>query len=140
MKILSDTFGKIIMVTNQRGVGKGLMSILDLEDIHKNMLKAIQEEKGRIDRIYYCISLNDDDPLRKPNPGMAIQAKKDYPSIDFSRSLVVGNNISDMEFGRNAGMHTVFVKTTHPDIELPDPVIDLSFSDLAGFAKALQKS
>ena len=140
MKILSDVFGKIIMVTNQRGVGKGLMSLQDLEDIHENMLKAINKEKGRIDRIYYCISLNDDDPFRKPNPGMAIQAKKDFPTIDFSRSLVGGNNISDMEFGRNAGINTVFVKTTHPDIQLPDPMIDISFRNLAAFAKALPKS
>ena len=140
MKILADSFGKIIMVTNQRGVGKGLMTLADLDNIHEQMIKTVQAEKGRIDRIYYCTSLNDDDPFRKPNPGMAIQAKKDFPDLDLSRSLVIGNNISDMEFGRNAGMNTVFVKTTQPDIKLPNPAIDVSFEDLAAFAKALQKS
>jgi D-glycero-D-manno-heptose 1,7-bisphosphate phosphatase len=76
--------------------------------------------------------------LRKPNPGMALLAQKDFPKIVFPKSIMVGNKISDMEFGRNAGMHTVFVKTTHPEIGPPHPAIDLCFTNLAAFAKALQ--
>jgi histidinol phosphatase-like enzyme len=53
---------------------------------------------------------------------------------------MVGNNISDMLFGRNAGMHTVFLRTTRPLGPLPDPAIDLAFDSLIDFAKALQKS
>ena len=138
ISFFSELFMIIIIVTNQRGIGKGLMTENDLKDIHAYMLQAIKNAGGRIDRIYHCSSLDPGDPLRKPNPGMALLAKKDFPQINFSKAIMVGNKISDMEFGRNAGMHTVFVKTTHPDILLPHPAIDLSFPDLPSFAKALQ--
>jgi len=139
VKIFSEIFMMNIIATNQRGVGKGWMTEKDLEAIHEYMQQALEQAGGRIDRIYYCTSLNDDDPFRKPKPGMALQAKMDFPKIDFSKAIMIGNNISDMEFGRNAGMHTVFLTTTHPDIQLPHPVIDLVFSNLSAFAKALQQ-
>ncbi|RYZ62009.1 MAG: histidinol phosphate phosphatase, partial [Chitinophagaceae bacterium] len=74
---------------------------------------------------------------RKPNPGMAVQAKKDFPEIDFSKSIMVGNKPSDMRFGRAAGMYTVFLATTNPDQSYPHPDIDLRFNNLAEFAAAL---
>ena len=68
---------------------------------------------------------------------MAIKAKEQFPEIDFTHSIMIGNNISDMQFGRNAGMYTVFLKTTNPDIVFPHPDIDLVFDLLTDFAKAL---
>jgi D-glycero-D-manno-heptose 1,7-bisphosphate phosphatase len=50
---------------------------------------------------------------------------------------MVGNNLSDMEFGRNAGMYTVYLQTTRPDQPLPNPAIDLVFNSLYEFAKHL---
>jgi histidinol-phosphate phosphatase family protein len=131
-------FGQIVVVTNQRGVGKGMMTIADLQDIHDRMVGEIVLAGGRIDRIYFADSLDNDHPYRKPNPGMAHAAQQDLPGIDFSRSVMVGNNISDMEFGRNAGMYTVFLKTTSPDQPLPHVAIDLAFNSLSDFAKHLQ--
>lgn len=139
MKLLADHFSRIILTTNQRGIGRGMMTEDDLAEIHRRMLADIEAAGGRIDKIYYCTAAENGHPDRKPNPGMALAAKRDFPEIDLSRSLIAGNNISDMEFGRNAGMHTVFIKTTHPDILLPNPLIDLAFKDLPEFAKALQK-
>jgi D-glycero-D-manno-heptose 1,7-bisphosphate phosphatase len=139
LRIVAGVFGHILVVTNQRGVGKGLMTEKDLADIHLNMTQEIKEAGGRVDSIYYSDSLSNDHPHRKPNPGMAFQAKKEYPGIDLHRSVMVGNNISDMRFGRNAGMHTVFLRTTSPDHPLPDPLIDLSFNSLHDFAKALHR-
>jgi len=137
LAICNRLFGDIIIVTNQRGVGKGLMSELDLMEIHNKMLQEIEATGGRIDAIYYATSLDNDHPERKPHPGMALKAKADFPDIDFNKSIIVGNNISDMEFGRNTGMHTVFVRTTQPDLPLPHPFIDLAFNDLLKFASAL---
>jgi len=131
-------FGRIIVVTNQRGVGRGLMTEEDLLLIHEKMLLDIDETGGRIDKIYYCTSMDNEHPNRKPNPGMAIDARKDFPDIDFSRAVIVGNNLSDMGFGRNAGIHTVFVRTTNPEVSLPHPLIDMAFDTLPDFAKALQ--
>ncbi len=138
LQICSSTFGRIVLVTNQRGIGKGMMTAEGLALIHEKMMAEIRLAGGRIDRIYFSDSLRDDHPHRKPNPGMALAAREDFPEIDFARSVMVGNNLSDMEFGRNAGMHTVFLKTTSPGQPLPHPSIDLAFSSLYDFAKHLR--
>jgi histidinol-phosphate phosphatase family protein len=140
LKIFAEVFSTTILVTNQRGIGRGLMTEEDLKDIHTNMLHDIKSAGGRIDKIYYNTSPDNDDPMRKPQPGMALLAKKDFPQINFSQSIMVGNNVSDMLFGRNTGMFTVFLKTTSPDLELPHAAIDLAFDQLIDFAKALHKS
>jgi D-glycero-alpha-D-manno-heptose 1-phosphate guanylyltransferase len=134
---LNASFKYLIVVTNQRGVGRGLMTEDSLESIHHKMKDSINKSGGKIDGVYYCIANDRFNPERKPNPGMAFRAQKDFPGIDLSRSIMVGNNISDMRFGRNAGMHTVFVSTTTKNIQLPHPDIDLIFESLADFAKAL---
>lgn len=136
LALLANCFNRIVVVTNQKGVGKGWMSLEDLTDIHQNMLKAIAASGGRIDKVYFCADLSDDSPNRKPNPGMSLQAKNDFPSIDFNKSIMVGNRISDMGFGRNAGIYTVFLATTHPETPFPDPAIDLRFNNLLAFAEA----
>lgn len=137
MQIFNSKFGKIIIISNQRGVGKGLMAESDLNNIHYHMQSEIHSAGGRIDKIYYCTSTDNKHPDRKPNPGMAFKAKKDVPIIDFSKTIIVGNKPSDMLFGRNAGLYTVFIKTTNPDHLLPYPDIDLAFDSLVDFAKAL---
>ena len=138
IRTLAQIGGKIIITTNQRGVGKGFMTEEALEAIHKQMVKDIVAAGGRIDHIYYCTAVNNDHPNRKPNPGMIRLAQTDFPGINLKKSLIVGNNLSDMEFGRNAGIHTVFVKTTHPEQVLPHPWIDRAYESLPDFAKALQ--
>lgn len=137
---LNAVFGKVLIVTNQRGIGKGWMSEEDLNSIHQYMCEQIERAGGRIDKIYYCTALSNDDPNRKPNAGMAFQAKQDFPAIDFNKSIMVGNKPSDMQFGRNAGMHTVYVATTHPDTPFPHPDIDGRWNSLPDFTKALMKS
>lgn len=134
---LGEKFGPILVVTNQRGVGRQLMTEQALMTIHQEMIMEVQKAGGRIDAIYYCTSIHNDHPQRKPNPGMAYLAKEDFPSIDMSRAVMVGNNPSDMQFGRNAGMYTVFIKSTRPGQELPHPDIDLAFDSLQDFVNAL---
>ncbi len=138
MAVLNTLFKHIVVVTNQKGVGKGLMRIADLADIHSHMLSTIEQAGGRIDKIYFCSDLADDSPNRKPQPGMALQARQDFPAIDFSKSIMVGNRPSDMKFGRNAGIHTVYLATTHPETPFPHPDIDLRFNSLPEFATALK--
>ena len=139
VRYLSTRFKRIIVITNQRGVGKELMSEAELISIHDQMLADIEASGGRIHKIYYCTSTDNAHPNRKPNPGMFFEARRDFPDIDPARSIMVGNNLSDMEFGRNAGMYTVFVRTTNPEQPVPHSLIDLDFKDLATFAKALQE-
>ena len=67
---------------------------------------------GLVDAVYYCPDLADfDPPCRKPNPGMAIEAKSNFPDIDFKNSLMVGDSESDIQFGNRLGMKTLLVKT-----------------------------
>jgi len=135
--VLSQKFGRVIIVSNQRGVGRGLMTEDDLLDIHRNMQAGIEKAGGRIDKIYYCTSTDNKHLCRKPNPGMAFLARTEIPSIDWSRSVMVGNKPSDMLFGRYAGIYTVFVRTTNPEQPFPHTDIDLAFDSLGDFAKAL---
>lgn len=137
LPLLAQKFNKIIITTNQKGIGKGLMTDADLANIHQNMMNKLLDLGGRIDAIYYCSDLNNDSYNRKPQPGMAFQAKTDFPNIDLNKSIMVGNRMSDMEFGRNAGMHTVYLATTHPEAPFPDTKIDDRFDHLFQFAQAL---
>ncbi len=74
------------------------MTEADLAGIHQNMIGQIEASGGHIDKIYYCTSTDSKHPNRKPNPGMALEAKKDFPEIDLSRSIMVGNNIKRYAF------------------------------------------
>ena len=138
IKIFSEKFALIVIVTNQRGVAKGLTKIEDLEIIHKNLMDEVKTAGGRIDKIYFCCDMDNVSPDRKPNPGMGLHAQKDFPQIDFSKSVMVGNTITDMEFGRNLGIAiNVFLPTTNPFIGVQSPLIDIVFPDLLSVAKAL---
>jgi len=67
LKYLKPIFGKIVVVTNQQGIGKGLYTIEDLELIHKNMLYEIDYHGGRIDKVYFSPYLSSQNhPSRKP--------------------------------------------------------------------------
>ena len=139
VKIFTEKFGKIFIITNQRGVTKELMTLDDLLDIHTKMNNDIEEAGGRIDGIYFCTAMDPKDPDRKPNPGMAYQVLADYPELDFSKSIMVGNKPSDMLFGKNAGMYAVFLATTHPETTFPHPDIDSRYNSLIEFAKRLSQ-
>lgn len=134
---LSHTFGRVFIVTNQKGIGRGLMSELDLEEIHAYLLNEVEQIGGKIDKIYHCSSVDADSPCRKPNPGMAIQAKKDFPEINFSKSIMIGNTLNDMRFGKTCGMRTVFIKSNKPLPEIPHPDIDIVHISLFSFANGL---
>jgi D-glycero-D-manno-heptose 1,7-bisphosphate phosphatase len=133
----SSIFNRIFVVTNQRGVGRRLMTEDALLEIHEKMTTAILAAGGRIDKIYYCTAVDDNHPDRKPTPGMALRAMKEHPDVAGDRSIMVGNNISDMKFGKAAGMYTVLLKTTGSQVELPHPLVDLQYDTLAQFADAL---
>jgi histidinol-phosphate phosphatase family protein len=137
LPMLAKKFKTIVITTNQKGVGKKLMSESDLTMIHQNMVIEINQVGGRIDHIFYCTDLDNESYNRKPQPGMAFQAKEKFPSIDFAKSIMVGNRTSDMEFGRNAGLHTVFLATTHPETAFPNHLIDYRFNHLLEFAEAI---
>src|SRR5665811_2377549 len=91
IKKFTEKFGNIFIITNQRGVAKGLTKLEDLEVMHKNLLNEVIAAGGKITKIYICTDLDNSSPNRKPNPGMGLQAKKEFPEVDFSKSVMIGN-------------------------------------------------
>lgn len=140
--IFSNYFERIFIVTNQAGIEKGLLSHQDLEAIHDQMMEYILFHGGKVDEIYYCPYKADLDPLcRKPNPGMALQAKKDYPEIIFNKCLMIGDSDSDIAFGNNLGMKTILVGNKPDNAfmyskSIPDCRLD-SLTDVATYLKSL---
>ena len=74
----NNCFRRIVIVTNQRGVGRGRMSREDLDMIHARMMETINQHGGRVDRIYVCTAVDDADECRKPNIGIVILAYSAY--------------------------------------------------------------
>ncbi|MCD6013291.1 MAG: family hydrolase [Flavipsychrobacter sp.] len=137
LRSLNRVFGNIVVVSNQRGVGRGIMTLDALRDINKNMRSVIAEHGGRIDKIYAATAVTDEDHNRKPNVGMGMQAQEDFPNIDFKKSVMIGNSISDMEFGKRLNMYTIFLTTKHEPFSLPHDLIDEQFSSLYAWATRL---
>ena len=134
IKLFTEVFGRIIVVTNQQGIGKGVYTTNDLNIIHHYMVDEIEKHGGKIDKVYFSPHLAaDNHHWRKPNIGMALQAKEDFKDIDFKKSVIAGDSMSDMEFGRKAGMITIFI---HHE-KITDDKIDYCFESLYSVSEFL---
>lgn len=132
-KIFKNKFNRIIVVTNQQGVGKGLMTEDDVKKVHDFMINELENRDGKIDKVYFCPQLKSvPDNYRKPSPKMAYMAKEDFPEIDLSKSIMIGDMNSDVEFGKNAGMKTIFIGDN--ELKLTP---DGRFNSLYDFAKVI---
>ncbi len=110
IKKLSSIFNRIIIITNQQGIGKKIMTDQDLLFLHKKMLVEIEKFGGKIDRIYYCPHLASSNcECRKPKSGMILKAIADFPDIDRKFSYLIGDSESDIEAGIKEGLQTVKV-------------------------------
>jgi histidinol-phosphate phosphatase family protein len=138
LRHLSEVFGTIVVVTNQRGVGRGIMTLDALKDINVYMVDSVAEAGGRIDKVYNATAVENEDHNRKPNTGMATQAKEDFPTVDYKQSVIVGNSLSDMEFGKRVAMYTVFLTTKSEPFSLPHDLIDEQYPSLIAWAKTLK--
>ena len=107
---LSKIFNRILIVTNQQGIAKGIMSDKDLGVLHDYMLFELKKNGGVIDKIYYCPHLAAENcSCRKPNPGMIQQAIIDFPEINLAQSYLIGDSASDIIAGNKMGLITVKV-------------------------------
>ncbi len=132
LRILRQKFGRIIIVTNQQGIGKGIMTEEDLNKVHAYLLDILRKEGIMIDKIYYAPDLESKRSImRKPNIGMALKAKEELKDIEFSRSIMVGDSLSDIQFAHNAGMYAVYL--SHQSDNRVN--YDFVFKDLYEFSK-----
>jgi D-glycero-D-manno-heptose 1,7-bisphosphate phosphatase len=100
---------KLIIVTNQSGIGRGYFAENDYRAVEWEFLRQLGE--GLIDATYFCPDPPDaNSPRRKPAPGMIFEAQRDH-RLDLARSYFIGDKASDIECGRNAGVRTILVQT-----------------------------
>ena len=110
LRILSKTDYKIIIVTNQSGVGRGYYTKEDVERLHEWLKKECETLGIRIDGIYYCPHHPDEGcHCRKPKPGMIHQAAEEL-NIDLKKSWMIGDNPKDIAAGHAAGLKTIQVE------------------------------
>lgn len=110
---LTENGYRIIVITNQAGIGKGLFSEDNLKDIHARMVTEITEAGGRIDAVYYCPHHPEAGcECRKPKPGMLRRAADEH-RIELSSAYLIGDSTTDIEAGRRAGTRTLLVLTGH---------------------------
>ena len=132
LRILSARFKYIFVITNQQGVGKGLMDMEQVDAIHDRMCTEIEAHGGLVDGILVCPQLaSEPDNYRKPRPDMAYMTCEICPDIDLDKCIMVGDGQTDIDFGRNAGTRTVFIGEENP-------TADDSFPSLFDFAQSLQ--
>ena len=138
--ILAQHFETIVVVTNQQGIGKGIMTKEQLESLHTQMVDEVKSHGGFINKVYYCPELKENNPAcRKPNTGMGWQAKNDFPNINFEQSIMVGDSFSDMEFGWQLGMKTIFIEGKEEENERTANIpVDGRFENLWQFANTLE--
>ena len=117
---------KLVVVSNQSGVARGIVTEEALVQIHKRLEQLLAEKGVSLDRIYYCPyhpegvipKYRRESDLRKPNPGMLLAAGKDL-DIDLAESWMVGNSVSDVEAGRRAGCKTVMIAGRTHEQKIP---------------------
>jgi D-glycero-D-manno-heptose 1,7-bisphosphate phosphatase len=109
LKEIKDRGYIAIIITNQRGVGLGLMTEADLADIHRRMQSQLLEEYGvQFDDIISCTDAVNESGRRKPAPAMLLEAKAKY-DIDLEMSWMIGDMASDIQAGISAGTKTAFL-------------------------------
>ncbi len=110
LKILTDAGYKIVIISNQSGVGKKIFTEEDLNEITENMKKILFTNGIEIYRVYYCTHTEKDNcNCRKPKPGLFLKAREEIGNIDFSKTFFIGDSEKDVIAGKTVGTKTILV-------------------------------
>lgn len=101
---------RVVVISNQRGVALGMMSEEGVDAIHAQISKRLKAYRAHIDGFYFCPHEKESCSCRKPLPGLFLQAASDFPEIHPETSVMIGDSLSDIEFGRNLGMPTIWIR------------------------------
>lgn len=99
----------VLLVTNQRGVGRALMTQQDLTAVHRRLAAELAVAGAWLDGIYVCPHDRGRCDCRKPLPGLARQIVTDHSNLDLTRSVVIGDSDDDMGFARAIGARGVLI-------------------------------
>ena len=115
LRRLKENGYKLVIITNQSGIGRGYFSEDDYRLVEKEFIRQLGD--GLIDATYYCPDLPTSTSIRrKPGPGMVFEAQRDH-RLDLRRSFFVGDKASDIGCGQNAGVRTILVQTGYGSAE-----------------------
>ncbi len=109
LKLWCDTGKELFIITNQRGIGRGLMTVNDLHEVHYSLLREFEREGITIRDIKFCPDMDLTSPRRKPNPGMLLDLFEEYPHLNKETTLFIGDSFSDLLAGKAAGVSTCFL-------------------------------
>lgn len=124
LRLLREAHYRVIIVSNQAGVGRGVMTEADLQDIHARMKGEVEKAGGRIDAIYYCPHDWDEScECRKPKPGMLFQAQKDH-HLDLSRIYFVGDDERDLMAAEAAECRAALVGPSQSLLDITRRLLD----------------
>jgi D-sedoheptulose 7-phosphate isomerase len=123
IRLLNEAGYKVILVTNQSGIGRNYFSKDTLEKIHEKMKNYLAKSGAYLDAIFYCPHRPDENcNCRKPKPGLILEAASEY-NIDLQRSFMVGDKFQDIEAGHAAGCNTILIsKCNEQVVEASKPV------------------
>jgi D-glycero-D-manno-heptose 1,7-bisphosphate phosphatase len=126
---------RVVVVSNQRGIALGLYTAQDVEQIHAEFAALLNAQSAHVDAFYFCPHDKNECNCRKPLPGLFQQATRDFPEISANESAMIGDSKSDMEFGRNLGMTTIFIEgppeNQRPGVEAARALADRRFASLS---------
>lgn len=106
---LNDAGYQVFIVTNQRGVALQMVQLQDLLEIHRRIKEEFHNAGAIISDIYCCLhNINEMCVCRKPKPGMLQRAAREY-NLDLKSSWMIGDSITDVEAGENAGCRTILL-------------------------------
>jgi D-glycero-D-manno-heptose 1,7-bisphosphate phosphatase len=127
---------RVVVVSNQRGIALGLYTAADVEALQAALRQILKVNGAHLDGFYFCPHDKDQCACRKPLPGMFEQAQRDFPEIAADTSVMIGDSLSDIQFGQRLGMLTVFIEgeSAHrkPGAREAAELTDLRFPSLAG--------
>ncbi len=133
---------RVVVVSNQRGISLGLYTPGDLDAIHLELQRLLQKKGAHIDAFYSCPHDKGECDCRKPQVGLFEQARARFPEIVAEESLIIGDSLSDIEFGRRVGMQTVLIEgdpqTRKAGTETAAEMADLCFASLFEAVEAMR--
>ena len=138
LRLLAALGYGLIVITNQSGIGRGLLTVAEVEAIHAEMVRRLEAEGVHLERVYYCRHAPSEGcSCRKPGVALAAQAAHDF-GFDLTKALVIGDNESDIEFGRNCGAQTILVRTGYGALYAPGTKADLVADNLLEAARTIR--
>jgi len=133
---LNEAGLRVVVVSNQRGIAKGLYTTADLEAMHAQFKRLLGREGARIDGFFICPHEENECNCRKPLTGLFEQAVARFPEITAATSVIIGDSASDVEFGRRLGMKTILVDARDSAAQVAE-LADLRFGSLAEAVNAI---